>query len=31
MHVTVAVEVPGFVLVPTFQVHETLPAESASG
>ena len=29
--VTVAVDVPGLVLVPTFQVHETLPDESAAG
>jgi hypothetical protein len=29
--VTLAVEVPGFVLVPTFHVHETLPAASARG
>jgi hypothetical protein len=31
VHVTVAVEVPGLVLEPTFHVQETVPDEPATG
>jgi hypothetical protein len=31
VHVADAVDVPGFVLDPTFHVHDTVPDESATG